>query len=109
MHTGFSHKLYLSKQTEGILARVDRFSNKLYLEIGGKILYDAHASKVLPGFKPEAKLEMLKKLKEKAELIICISVPDIERGKKRNDWKLTYDDCVFEMYKRFEEGGIGKT
>jgi len=108
MSPGFDNQLYLEKQTQGILQRIKRFPDKLYLEFGGKILYDLHAARVLPGFKPRAKLEILKKLKNQVEIIICVSVPDIERKKERSDFNLTYDDYVLKMYDEFKKEKLGK-
>ncbi len=89
--TGFNNELYLKKQTRAILDRVKRFNNKLYLEFGGKIIFDYHASRVLPGFDPNVKMRLLKKLKDKADIILCIYAGDIERRKIRADFGITYD------------------
>jgi len=108
MHLGFNHKLYLEKQTQGILTRIKRFPDKLYLEFGGKIFHDSHASRVLPGFKSNAKFTTLKRLKKKLEIIICVSTTDIQRKKKRSDFDLTYSNYVFKMYDEFVKQGINK-
>ncbi|MBP7089084.1 MAG: DUF1846 domain-containing protein [Candidatus Omnitrophica bacterium] len=88
---GFDNEKYLKQQTQAILERVEKFDNKLYLEFGGKIIFDYHASRVLPGFDPNVKMRLLKKLKDKAEIILCIYAGDIERRKLRADFGITYD------------------
>ncbi|MBN3041234.1 MAG: DUF1846 family protein, partial [Candidatus Omnitrophica bacterium] len=88
---GFDNEKYLKEQTQAILERVKKFDNKLYLEFGGKIVFDYHASRVLPGFNPNVKIMLLKKLKDKADIILCIYAGDIERRKVRADFGITYD------------------
>ena len=88
---GFDNEKYLKEQTSAILERVQRFNNKLYLEFGGKIVFDYHASRVLPGFDPNVKMRLLQKLKDKADIILCIYAGDIERRKVRADFGITYD------------------
>lgn len=88
---GFDNEKYLKDQSQAILERVDRFNNKLYLEFGGKIVFDYHASRVLPGFDPNVKMRLLQKLKDKADIILCIYAGDIERRKVRADFGITYD------------------
>lgn len=88
---GFDNEKYLKEQTHFILERVKKFYNKLYLEFGGKIIYDYHASRVLPGFEPNVKIKLLQKLKDKADIILCIYAGDIERKKVRADFGITYD------------------
>lgn len=87
----FDNDKYLQEQTEAILKRVKKFDNKLYLEFGGKIIFDFHASRVLPGFHPNVKMNLLQKLKDQADLILCIYAGDIERRKVRADFGITYD------------------
>ena len=82
---GFDNERYLEEQTEAILERVKLFNNKLYLEFGGKLIYDYHAARVLPGFDPNVKMRLLQKLKDKADIILCIYAGDIERKKVRAD------------------------
>ncbi|MFH1519071.1 MAG: DUF1846 domain-containing protein [Candidatus Omnitrophota bacterium] len=89
--SGFDNEQYLKEQTGAILERVERFNNKLYLEFGGKIVFDYHASRVLPGFGPNVKMRLLQKLKGKADIILCIYAGDIERRKVRADFGITYD------------------
>lgn len=88
---GFDNEKYLREQTAAILERVSRFNDKLYLEFGGKILYDYHASRVLPGFDPNVKMRLLQLLKDKIDVILCIHAGDIERNKIRADFGITYD------------------
>jgi len=88
---GFDNEKYLQEQTAAILERVSRFNDKLYLECGGKILYDYHAARVLPGFDPNVKMQLLQKLKDKIDVIMCIYAGDIERSKIRADFGITYD------------------
>jgi len=88
---GFDNEKYLKEQTTAILERVKEYDNKLYLEFGGKLLFDMHASRVLPGFDPNVKMRLLQQLKDNAEVIICIYAGDIERKKMRGDFGITYD------------------
>ena len=88
---GFDNEKYLRDQTGAILERVGMFDNKLYLEFGGKLLFDYHASRVLPGFDPNVKMRLLQKLRDKADIILCIYAGDIERRKLRADFGITYD------------------
>ena len=78
---GFDNKRYLQEQTAAILERVKMFGNTLYLGFGGKLLFDYHASRVLPGFHPNVKMELLQKLKDRADIVLCIYAGDIERKK----------------------------
>ena len=87
----FDNEKYLREQSAAILERVERFNNKLYLEFGGKIIFDYHASRVLPGFDPNVKMKLLQKLSDKADIILCIYAGDIERRKLRADFGITYD------------------
>lgn len=90
MKIGFDHKKYLEEQSKYILERVNNY-DKLYLEFGGKLLFDLHAKRVLPGFDENAKIKLLHKLKEKVEVVICLYAGDIERNKIRGDFGITYD------------------
>ena len=94
---GFDSEKYLSEQTEAILERVERFNNKLYLEFGGKLLFDYHAARVLPGFDPNAKLRLLQQLRDKTEILLCIYAGDLERKKVRADFGITYDSDAFKL------------
>ncbi|MFH0732389.1 MAG: DUF1846 domain-containing protein [Candidatus Omnitrophota bacterium] len=89
--TGFDNYKYLKEQTEAILKRVEKFNDKLYLEFGGKLIFDYHAARVLPGFDPNVKIRLLQQLKDKADIILCIFAGDIERRKVRADFGITYD------------------
>ncbi len=88
---GFDNEKYLKDQTQAILQRVKKFDDKLYLEFGGKLIFDYHASRVLPGFDPNVKMRLLQKLKNKADILLCIYAGDIERRKVRADFGITYD------------------
>ena len=90
MKIGFDPKKYLEEQSKFILERVNDY-DKLYLEFGGKLLFDMHAKRVLPGFDENAKIKLLQKLKDKLEVIICVYAGDIERNKIRGDFGITYD------------------
>ena len=103
---GFDNDQYLSLQTSRILERVEQFGGKLYLEFGGKLFDDYHASRVLPGFRPDSKMGMLLKLREKAELVIAISTDDIEKNKRRGDLGITYDLDVLRLIDAFREYGL---
>ena len=96
MKIGFDHNKYLEEQSKYILERVNNF-DKLYLEFGGKLLFDLHAKRVLPGFDENAKIKLHQKLKEKGEVIICVYAGDIERNKIRGDFGITYDMDVFRL------------
>jgi uncharacterized protein (UPF0371 family) len=96
MKIGFDHKKYLEEQSKYILERVNNY-DKLYLEFGGKLLFDYHAKRVLPGFDENAKIKLLHKLKEKVEVIICVYAGDIERNKIRGDFGITYDLDVLRL------------
>ena len=88
---GFDNEKYLAQQSRAIIERVGRFNNKLYLEFGGKLLFDFHAARVLPGFDPNVKMRLLQQLKDQADIIVCIYAGDIERKKVRADFGITYD------------------
>lgn len=103
---GFDNEKYLSEQTHSILERVSRFNDKLYIEFGGKILFDYHASRVLPGFDPNVKMRLLQKLKDKIDVILCINAGDIERKKVRADFGITYDVDALKTIDDFREWGI---
>lgn len=102
---GFDSKLYMQKQSEHILERINCF-DKLYLEFGGKLFDDLHASRVLPGFDKGAKIKLLQKLRDKAELIICINANAIERNKMRADYGITYGSEVERMIDNISQMGI---
>ena len=103
---GFDNELYIEKQSEQIKRRIDEFGGKLYLEFGGKLFDDYHASRVLPGFKPDSKLQMLLKLKDTSEIVIVISAGDIESNKIRRDLGITYDSDVLRLMDAFSNIGL---
>ena len=99
----FNNELFLKLQRENISKRIEQFNNKLYLEFGGKIFDDYHASRVLPGFQVDSKIQMLLGLRDKVEVIIAISAGDIEKSKIRGDNGISYEDEVFRMIDSFKE------
>ncbi len=103
---GFDNNKYLSMQSEKILERIKSFGDKLYLEFGGKLFDDFHASRVLPGFEPDSKIKMLLELKDKAEIIVVISANDIEKNKYRSDLGITYDVDVIRLIDVFRSKGL---
>jgi len=104
---GFDNEKYLAEQTAAILERVGRSENKLYLEFGGKIVYDLHAARVLPGFDPNVKMRLLQKLKDGADILLCIYAGDIERKKVRADFGITYDVDALKLIDDLSEWGLG--
>lgn len=103
MEIGFDNDKYLKLQSQQIRERIDQFGGKLYLEFGGKLFDDFHASRVLPGFKPDSKVNMLLQLKEQAEIVIVINASDIEKNKVRGDLGITYDLDVLRLIDAFRE------
>ena len=103
---GFDNDKYLSMQSEHIRERIGQFGDKLYLEFGGKLFDDYHASRVLPGFAPDSKLQMLLQLADQAEMIISINAADIERNKIRHDLGITYDQDVIRLIGVYKEKGL---
>ncbi len=103
---GFDCEKYVELQTRHIRERIDKFGGKLYLEFGGKLFDDYHASRVLPGFKPGIKIDMLTELKDEAEIIIVISSNDIEKNKVRGDLGITYDQDVLRLIDAFRACGL---
>lgn len=106
---GFDNELYLREQSAAIIDRVEKFDNKLYLEFGGKLLFDYHASRVLPGFDPNVKMRLLQMLKADADIILCIYAGDIERKKVRADFGITYDSDALKLIDDIKEYGIDIT
>lgn len=102
----FDNKKYLTLQSKEILDRVSKFDSKLYLEFGGKLFDDYHASRVLPGFEPDTKLQMLLKLKSKVEVVIVINAHDIQKNKIRKDLGITYESDVLRLIDAFREAGL---
>ena len=106
MEVGFSSEKYLKLQAEHIKERIEKFGGKLYLEFGGKLFDDYHASRVLPGFAPDNKIKMLLELRDKAEIIIAINAADIEKNKVRGDYGITYDLDVLRLVDAFHGFGL---
>ncbi|MDD6211793.1 MAG: DUF1846 domain-containing protein [Clostridiales bacterium] len=106
MRKGFDNQKYIEMQSQHIRERIARFDNKLYLEFGGKLYDDHHASRVLPGFEPDSKLRMLMQLKDQVEMVIVISAEDIEKNKVRGDLGITYDNDLLRLKSIFEEKGL---
>ena len=106
MKIGFDNDKYLKMQSEHIRERINQFGNKLYLEFGGKLFDDYHASRVLPGFEPDSKLRMLMQLSDQAEIVIVISAADIDKNKVRGDLGITYDEDVLRLMEVFTERGL---
>jgi uncharacterized protein (UPF0371 family) len=103
---GFDNEKYLADQTTSILDRLERFGDRLYLEFGGKLLFDYHAARVLPGYDPNVKMRLLKKLKDKADIILCIYAGDIEKKKLRADFGITYDVDALKLLDDLREWGL---
>lgn len=106
MKIGFDNDKYIKIQSEHIKERINKFDGKLYLEFGGKLFDDFHASRVLPGFQPDSKLKMLLQLRDEAEIVIVISAVDIEKSKVRGDLGITYDDDVLRLIREYESCGL---
>ena len=106
MKNGFDNDKYLKIQSEHIKERIAQFGDKLYLEFGGKLFDDYHASRVLPGFHPDSKLQMLLQLADVAEIVIVISAVDIEKNKVRGDLGITYDKDVLRLRDEFQKRGL---
>ena len=106
MKTPFNLNKYLKIQRENILKRIDKFGDKLYLEFGGKLFDDYHASRVLPGFAPDSKLQMLLGIKDKAEIVIVVNANDINSNKTRGDSGITYQEEVFRLIDAYNEVGL---
>jgi len=102
---GFDNEKYIRLQSQKIRERIELFGGKLYLEFGGKLFDDYHASRVLPGFQPDSKVRMLLQLKDQAEIVITINADDIEKSKRRGDLGITYDQDVLRLIDAFS--GIG--
>ncbi len=102
----FDNERYLAEQSAAILDRVTRFENKLYLEFGGKLMFDFHAARVLPGFDPNVKIRLLQQLRDKSEVLLCISAKDIERKKVRADFGITYDADAMKLIDDLQERGV---
>ena len=103
---GFDNQKYLTTQSEQIKKRIAQFGGKLYLEFGGKLFDDYHASRVLPGFEPDSKIRMLQQLQDDVEILIAINAADIEKNKVRGDLGITYDDDVLRLIDIFRGMGF---
>jgi uncharacterized protein (UPF0371 family) len=106
MKIGFDNEKYLTEQTAAINERVTQFSDKLYLEFGGKLLFDFHASRVLPGFDPNVKMRLLQGLSDNAEVLLCIYAGDIEKKKMRADFGITYDSDALKLIDDLSDLGV---
>ena len=103
---GFDNDKYLEEQSAAIIERAECFENKLYLEFGGKLIYDFHAARILPGFDPNVKIKLLQRLKDKADIVICIFAGDIERKKIRADFGITYDVDTLKLIDDLRSWGL---
>ena len=104
--TGFDNDKYLKMQSERIMERIKSFGGKLYMEFGGKLFDDHHASRVLPGFKPDSKIRMLTQIREDVEVVVVINSADIEKNKVRGDLGITYDLDVLRLIDAFRSYGL---
>ncbi len=102
----FDNDRYLAEQSEAILERMSQVGGKLYLEFGGKLMFDYHAARVLPGFDPNVKMRLLQQLASKTEIILCIYAGDIDRRKMRADFGITYDADTFKLIDDMRERGL---
>jgi len=103
---GFDNEKYLKEQTAAIIDRVKKFDNKLYLEFGGKLCFDYHAARVLPGYDPNVKIRLLQKLKDRIDIILSIYAGDIEKGRVRGDFGITYDAATFKLIDDLRKWGL---
>ncbi|HNS33187.1 MAG TPA: DUF1846 domain-containing protein [bacterium] len=103
---GFDNEKYLKEQSREILERIEKFQGKLYLEFGGKLLYDYHAARVLPGYDPNVKIKLLKQLRDKIDILLCIYAGDIEKGHIRGDFGITYDVDALKLIDGLREHGL---
>jgi len=103
---GFDNEKYLKEQTTAILDRVKKFHNKLYLEFGGKLCFDYHAARVLPGYDPNVKIRLLQQLKDKIDIVLCIYAGDIEKGRVRGDFGITYDAATLKLIDDLRKWGL---
>ena len=103
---GFDNDKYLAMQSAHIRERIGQFGGKLYLEFGGKLFDDFHASRVLPGFQPDSKIRMLQQLRDDAEIVIAVNANDIEKNKVRGDLGITYDDDCLRLIDAFRSLGL---
>jgi len=104
--SGFDNEKYLKDQTAAIVDRVKKFDNKLYLEFGGKLCFDFHAARVLPGYDPNVKIRLLQCLKDKIDIVLSIYAADIEKGRVRGDFGITYDAATFKLIDDLRKWGL---
>ncbi|MFH0791107.1 MAG: DUF1846 domain-containing protein [Candidatus Omnitrophota bacterium] len=104
--TGFDNEKYLKEQTAAISDRVKKFDNKLYLEFGGKLCFDYHAARVLPGYDPNVKIRLLQLLKDEVNIVLCIYAGDIEKGRVRGDFGITYDAATLKLIDDLRKWGL---
>ncbi|MDD2690055.1 MAG: DUF1846 domain-containing protein [Candidatus Omnitrophica bacterium] len=105
-NVGFDNEKYLKEQTAAILDRVKKMGNKLYLEFGGKLCFDYHAARVLPGYDPNVKIRLLQSLKNKLDIVLCIYAGDIEKGRVRGDFGITYDAATLKLIDDLRKWGL---
>jgi uncharacterized protein (UPF0371 family) len=105
----FDNDKYLTQQSDCILERISKFNGKLYLEFGGKLLHDFHAARVLPGYDPNVKIRLLQKLKSKLDILLCIYAGDIEKGRIRGDFGITYDVDAMKLIDDLRDNGLDVT
>ena len=103
---GFDNEKYLHEQHAAILERVKKFDNKLYLEFGGKLCFDYHAARVLPGYDPNVKIRLLQSFKKKLDIVLCIYSGDIESGRVRGDFGITYDAATLKLIDDLRDWGL---
>ncbi len=103
---GFDNEKYLKEQSAAILERVKKFGSKLFLEFGGKLCFDYHAARVLPGYDPNVKIRLLQSLKDKIDIVLCIYAGDIEKGRVRGDFGITYDAATFKLIDDLRKWGL---
>jgi len=103
---GFDNEKYLKEQSAAILERVEKFGSKLFLEFGGKLCFDYHAARVLPGYDPNVKIRLLQFLKDKIDIVLCIYAGDIEKGRVRGDFGITYDAATFKLIDDLRKWGL---
>ncbi|MFH1678908.1 MAG: DUF1846 domain-containing protein, partial [Candidatus Omnitrophota bacterium] len=103
---GFDNDKYLEEQSKAILERVNKFDHKLYLEFGGKLCFDYHAARILPGYDPRAKLRLLKMLGDQVEIVFCVYSKDVEMGRLRGDFGMAYDTATLFMIDDLKDWGL---
>nr|HPL82785.1 DUF1846 family protein [Candidatus Omnitrophota bacterium] len=106
LKNGFDNEKYLKEQTQAIVDRVRKFDNKLYLEFGGKLCFDYHAARVLPGYDPNVKIRLLQSLKDKIDIVLAIYAGDIEKGRVRGDFGITYDAATLKLIDDLRKWGL---